>query len=99
MVPRAEAHSLGSLSQSLIRIAVSLESQLGGEPHAQTYHTENPGMRALKVLHRDLSGSIVQEAKGRPSSLLSDLVGDLERDVLREPVFDSGYNGLAVVSG
>lgn len=60
MILRDEAHLPGSLSQSLIRIAESLESQLGSELLAQAADPENPETRALKVLQRDTSSSIMQ---------------------------------------
>src|ERR1700744_4510794 len=87
------------LSQPLRRIAVSLESQLSGQPHGEADYSQKFEMSVLKVLHRDASGSIVQQCMGRPSSLLSEIVGNLERDVLRERVFDSGHSGWAAVSG
>jgi hypothetical protein len=81
VVLQVKSHSQVSVSQSLIRVDVSLESQIRGEPLSQVDHTEKSETRALKALQRDASSSFVLERVDRPSSPLSELV-DVEHDVV-----------------
>jgi len=85
-VLHTETHSLGSVARPLIHIAESLESQLSDQTHPQADHDNKQVAGALEAL-QGKSLDRIGEERAEPPSLLARLARDLERDVLREPVF------------
>jgi multidrug resistance protein MdtO len=94
-VPQSQARLPVSLSEPLIRIAEFLESQVSAQANGPSDYKDKQEARAKKELQRDSSAWIVEEHINPLLSPLSELMRELERDVLREPVFDFENTGSA----